>query len=493
MMTRCKMYKPFKRLLDIVFSTVTLIVLAIPLLIIALLIKIDSRGPVFFKQLRLGKKGKKFKMLKFRSMIVNAENGGVYSDKKDKRVTRMGKFLRATSLDEIPQLFNVIKGDMSLIGPRPVLTYHPWEYEEYSEEEKKRFNVRPGLTGLAQVNGRRAIDWETRLKYDVKYVNKMSFLMDTGIFFKTIWVMLFGRKKNYNTSNDTKKRKGKPEKRMPYYLDLMYITNDTMLAQTAEECGVNIIFIDLESEGKADRQYGRDTVISNHKLSDVARLRPFIKKSKILVRVNSPEYTSRDEIDTAIESGADIVMLPYYKTNDDVRKFVNYVNGRAKVWLLLETPEAVDILDETLTIKGIDRIHIGLNDLHIGYKKKFMFELLTDGTVEKICNKIKPSGIPYGIGGIARLGKGMVKSDNIIVEHHRLGSTSAILSRSFYDIRKQDGIEIVRQKFVTGIEDIRRFETLIGNYSPNDFEKNRLELIKQVEKVTNEITVSGKA
>lgn len=486
------MYKPFKRLLDIIISTIALIVLFLPMLIICLIIKIDSKGPIFYRQLRLGKKGKKFKMLKFRSMVVNAEANGVYSDKSDKRVTKFGKFLRASSIDEIPQLINVLRGEMSLIGPRPVLTYHPWEYEEYSEEEKKRFNVRPGLTGLAQVNGRRAIDWETRLKYDVKYVQKMSFHLDVAIFFKTFWIVLFG-KKNYNVSKDTKKRKEKAEKREPYYLELMYITNDTMLAQTAEECGVNIIFIDLEREGKANRQYGRDSVISNHKLSDVAKLRPFIKKSKILVRVNSPEYTSRDEIETAIENGADIVMLPYYKNNDDVRKFIKYVDGRAKVWLLLETPEAVDILDETLSIPGIDRIHIGLNDLHIGYHKKFMFELLTDGTVESICNKIKASGIPYGVGGIARLGKGMLKSDNIIIEHHRLGSTSAILSRSFYDIRKQDGIEIVRQKFVTGIEDIRRFETLIGNYSASDFEKNKLELIKQVEKITDEITVGGKA
>ena len=487
------MYKPFKRLLDILISMIGLIVLFLPMLIIGFIIKIDSKGPIFFKQLRIGKNGKKFKMLKFRSMIINAEVGGVYSDKNDERVTRVGKFLRATGLDEIPQLINVLRGEMSLIGPRPVLTYHPWEYEEYSEEEKKRFDVRPGITGLAQVNGRRAIDWETRLKYDVKYVKKMSFRLDMAILFKTVWALLFDRNKNYNLSADTKKRKYKPEKRKPYYLELMYITNDIVLAQIAEECGVNIIFIDVEMEGKADRQYGRYTVISNHKLSDVAKLRPFIKKSEILVRVNSPEYTSRSEIETAIENGADIVMLPYYKNNDDVRKFIKSVNGRAKVWLLLETPEAVDILDETLTIKGIDRIHIGLNDLHIDYHKKFMFELLTDGTVEKICNKIKVSGIPYGIGGIARLGKGMVKSNNIIVEHHRLGSTSAILSKSFYDIRKQDGTEIIRQKFVTGIEDIRRFETLIGNYSASDFEKNKLELIKQVEKITNEIAVSGKA
>ena len=119
-------------------------------------------------------------------MCVGAEKGGVYSTKNDLRVTRVGKFIRATSIDELPQFINILKGDMSLIGPRPTLTYHPWPLEKYSQEQKKRFLVRPGVTGWAQVNGRKEIHWDRRLMLDVEYVNNLSFTFDMKIFFMTI-------------------------------------------------------------------------------------------------------------------------------------------------------------------------------------------------------------------------------------------------------------------------------------------------------------------
>jgi len=127
-------------------------------------------------------------MYKFRSMRVNSEHTGtgVYSYKGDKRVTKVGNILRKTSLDELPQLVNILKGEMSFIGPRPVLTYHPWPFEEYTETQKRRFNVRPGITGLAQVNGRKAALWDARLEFDVDYADNLSFAMDFKIFFKTI-------------------------------------------------------------------------------------------------------------------------------------------------------------------------------------------------------------------------------------------------------------------------------------------------------------------
>ena len=169
-------------------------------IIVAISIKIDSKGPVIFKQKRLGKDGKEFEMYKFRSMVVGAENmgTGIYSKKGDDRVTKVGKFIRITSIDELPQLINIIKGEMSFIGPRPVLTYHPWKYEEYTEEQKKRFEVRPGITGLAQVNGRKQMEWEKRIKLDVEYVDKLSFIMDMKIFFKTIYTVIL-MKDNVNT------------------------------------------------------------------------------------------------------------------------------------------------------------------------------------------------------------------------------------------------------------------------------------------------------
>lgn len=183
------MYKHFfKRLFDIVLSLVGLIILSPILLIVAIMVKLTSKGPILFKQERIGLRGKVFRILKFRSMCVGAEQqeGGVYSGKGDKRVTKIGRILRATSLDELPQLINVFKGDMSFIGPRPPLTYHPWKFEEYTEEQKRMFNVRPGITGWAQVHGRKEVEWHKRIELNVWYVDHVSFWLDIKIFFMTI-------------------------------------------------------------------------------------------------------------------------------------------------------------------------------------------------------------------------------------------------------------------------------------------------------------------
>ena len=186
------MYQYIKRAMDIIFSSILLLLGAIPMIVVALLVKLDSKGPVLFKQERLGVNGKVFKMYKFRSMIVNAEHqgSGVYSGKGDSRVTRIGRILRATSIDELPQLINILKGEMSFIGPRPALTYHPWPYEEYTTEQKKMFAVRPGITGWAQVNGRKEVEWPRRIELNVWYVEHMSFALDMKIFFRTIFKVI---------------------------------------------------------------------------------------------------------------------------------------------------------------------------------------------------------------------------------------------------------------------------------------------------------------
>ncbi len=183
------MYPILKRAFDILLSGIMLLVGGIPLLLVALLIKIDSKGPALFKQERLGVGGKTFKILKFRSMVVNAEHtgSGVYSGKNDPRVTRIGKIIRATSIDELPQLINILKGEMSFIGPRPPLTYHPWPLAEYTDEQKRMFDVRPGITGWAQVNGRKEVEWNARIDMNVWYVEHMSLLLDLKIFFMTIF------------------------------------------------------------------------------------------------------------------------------------------------------------------------------------------------------------------------------------------------------------------------------------------------------------------
>ena len=187
------MYKHFfKRFFDIIISFFALLILAIPLLIIGLLVKLTSKGPILYKQERIGRNGKVFKILKFRTMVLGAESQGVYSDNKDKRVTGFGKFLRKTSIDELPQFINMLVGQMSLIGPRPPLTYHPWKYEEYTDEQKRMFEVRPGISGWAQVHGRKEVEWPERIDLNVWYVNHLSFWLDVKIFFMTIGKVFSG-------------------------------------------------------------------------------------------------------------------------------------------------------------------------------------------------------------------------------------------------------------------------------------------------------------
>lgn len=183
------MYSIFKRTLDFIIAGVALVVLLPFLLITAILIKIDSKGPVIFKQERLGKNGVPFKIWKFRSMCVGAEKQGtgVYSYKGDSRITKVGRIIRATSIDELPQLVNILKGDMALIGPRPALTYHPWPYEQYTEHQKHMFDVLPGVTGWAQVNGRKEVPWPERIELNVWYAKHMSLWLDLKIFFMTIF------------------------------------------------------------------------------------------------------------------------------------------------------------------------------------------------------------------------------------------------------------------------------------------------------------------
>jgi lipopolysaccharide/colanic/teichoic acid biosynthesis glycosyltransferase len=196
------MYRHFvKRLFDIVLSVLGIVVCCVPMLIIAMAIKIDSPGPVIFKQKRLGYKGKVYEIWKFRSMCVGAEQtgSGVYSGKGDARVTRVGNILRKTSLDELPQFFNTLVGSMSFVGPRPPMTYHPWPWEEYTDEQRRMFDVRPGITGWAQVNGRKGVEWNKRIELNVWYVDHVSLWLDL----KILWLTVFKVLSNADNENTT--------------------------------------------------------------------------------------------------------------------------------------------------------------------------------------------------------------------------------------------------------------------------------------------------
>lgn len=269
-------------------------------------------------------------------------------------------------------------------------------------------------------------------------------------------------------------------------IKLMYITNKPNIALIAERSGVDRIFLDMESIGKAQRQCGMDTVLSSHTIDDIVNIRNTVHKSEILVRCNSLYEGSKKEIDDIIDAGAQVIMLPYFKTVGEVQLFLHYVNGRSKTCLLFETPESVEKADEILAIKGIDEAHIGLNDLSIGYHKKFLFEVLADGSIDYLCEKFKTAGIPYGFGGIASLGRGLLSSEYVIMEHYRLGSTRAILSRSFCNTEKMHDPGAIRSVFVNGVKAIREYETYCVEH-PEKWEINRKETARIISQLASKM------
>lgn len=273
-------------------------------------------------------------------------------------------------------------------------------------------------------------------------------------------------------------------------LNLMYITNRPEIAQIAEGAGVDWIFVDMEFIGKDARQGGLDTVKNHHTVEDVVRIKSVVKKAKVLVRVNPihetlPNYmSSEEEINNVIAAGADIVMLPFFKTIEEVRYFLKTVDGRAKTCLLVETPEAALLLDDILELDGIDMIHLGLNDLHLALGMKFMFDLLADGTVDRLSAKIKSKGIPFGFGGIATLTGGAVPGSMILKEHYRLGSSMVIVSRSFCNADKISDVNEISDVFTKGIADIRNLEAEAAR-AASYFSSNRESVVRSIHQISN--------
>lgn len=267
-------------------------------------------------------------------------------------------------------------------------------------------------------------------------------------------------------------------------LTLMYITNNPAIAEIAEDAGVDRIWVDMEYIGKEERQGGMDTVKSRHTIADIRKIRPVVTTAELLVRVN-PIHDATDsylgteeEVEQTIAAGADVIMLPMFRTKAEVERFLRAVNGRAKTVLLFETAEAVENIDDILSLPGIDEVHIGLNDLHLAYKMKFMFELLCEGTVQHLCEKFKARGIKYGFGGIARVGLGMLPAEYIITEHYRLGSEAAILSRGFCDANRVEDPQSVREIFIEGVRNIRLKEAEVAALTQQQYEEN-LEIIRE--------------
>ena len=215
-------------------------------------------------------------------------------------------------------------------------------------------------------------------------------------------------------------------------INFIMITNQPDLARLAETSGVGRIFVDLEHLGKKERQGHLDTHISNHTMDDVFRVKQVLEGAQLLVRLNPLHAQTHLEAEQAIDNGADILMLPMFRTGNEVEEFTRLVDGRVKVAPLVETFGAVQSIEDIVKIQGVSEIYIGLNDLHLDMNMQFIFEPLANGLVDKLAATIKSAGLPFGFGGIARVGEGIIPGELILGEHLRLGSSSVILSRTFH-------------------------------------------------------------
>lgn len=256
-------------------------------------------------------------------------------------------------------------------------------------------------------------------------------------------------------------------------LNLIYITNQPSVALIAEQNGVDRVMVDLEVLGKEERQKNLNSVKSHHNIADIKAVAEVLKKAQLLVRINPWHKHSLEEIEQAISSGAQSIMLPMWKTEAEADAFLKAVNQRTRTVLLLETKEAVECMDAVLDHPLLDSIHIGLNDLHLSYGRTFMFELLADGTVEKLCEKCRKKGIVYGFGGIAKLGKGLVPAECVIMEHYRLGSAGAILSRTFCNAEEIGDLDTVKIIFQEQMALVREFEKTMAYKTEADFTDNQ--------------------
>ena len=271
-------------------------------------------------------------------------------------------------------------------------------------------------------------------------------------------------------------------------MKFFYITNCKKLALLAVRSGVDRIFVDLEITGKEARQGHLNTVISRHTISDISKLRDVTPINGLLVRINPLNHNSDEEIDLVIQSGADIVMLPMFESANQVEEFISLVDSRAKVSLLLETKKAVLNSKEILSVRGIDEVHIGLNDLHLQLGSSFMFEPLVSGFLMPVFEILKKNSIPFGIGGIARVGQGIIPAELILSEHVRLGSTAAILSRGFSQGILGGGDSIGGADSSIFSEELSKLRHFYNKYEsgPRELiEENHLTLVSKINQLSN--------
>ncbi len=266
-------------------------------------------------------------------------------------------------------------------------------------------------------------------------------------------------------------------------LSLMMLTHDPLVAREAEKAGVDRIFYDLEYINKRERQAGRNAVFSEYDIEGISRVKDALTTSKLLVRVNPIYFNSQNEIEAVLSYKPDYIMLPMALDQNDVKRFVSMVNGRAKTIVMIETAPALARIDTILAVDGIDEIFVGLNDLHIGLGLDFMFEIVSGGLLDYVAYKCNKKGIPFGFGGIARIGQGDLPADNIIGEHYRLGSTTVILSRAFKGSCDGNENAIFSLNLTEEIEKVRVKEKECSTWTEEEMKGNHAFVVDHVDEI----------
>jgi len=270
-------------------------------------------------------------------------------------------------------------------------------------------------------------------------------------------------------------------------LKYFYMTNNPNIGKIIEKSGIDRVWIDLEVIGKAERQANVDTVKSNHKIEDIGKMKRALKQSEVIVRVNPIHEKSAVEIDQVISQGADIVMLPYFKTVRECEMFLDMVNGRARTCLLIETKEAEALADKIGALEGADEIHIGLNDLYLSHGKKFLYEMIAYGNVERLAAVLRKTDKTWGFGGFGKLYTGKLPARYILDEHYRVGSQVSILGRSFCDLRTITDLKEIEKVCREGMEQIKEYEEkltkLVEDGNTEYFEESRRELKRIVAEI----------